>query len=167
MSESLPEMIREFIKPLPLSRDDESLAETIEKFKKLYGEEYVNSQIWCKEDAENILNEMGVESDTTLYKFYLNSFESPNVFRSEDLYGLIEIYQDYKDPFGSELNGNSRKVLRISSIEGEYSLFYDIRSGQVYGVDWKDKSEFINGNLDPLFNSFYEFLTWYYSDAEE
>ena len=61
MREELPEILSKYIEPLPISRQEPSVAKTIEKFTKLYGEGYVNSQIWTQEEAEKVLNEMGVD----------------------------------------------------------------------------------------------------------
>jgi hypothetical protein len=167
MSETLPSNTREFIKLLPKDRSDPELAKTIEKFSGMYGEGYVNSIIWSQEEAREVLNEIGINDNSTFFNFYLHSFEQPDAFRSEDLYGLSEIFDDFKEPFWPEFQTDSRQILRISSIEGEFSLFYDVKSDEVYGVDWGEMKEFFQGNIGAKFNTFYDYLAWYYSDVDE
>ncbi len=167
MSEILPPNSREFISQLPKKRSDPSIAKTIEKFKGMYGDDYVNSIIWSQEEAKKVLNQLGIEPTSTFYNFYLHAFEDPEAYRSEDLYALSEIHEDFKAPFWPELQSNSNHILRISSIEGEYSLFYDVKTDSVYGIDWGQKTDFIHGNISPKFNSFYDYLEWYYSSVDD
>ncbi len=164
MNELLPDILKQYIKPLAADRSDPGIVKIIEKFTDLYGEDYINSQILTQHDAKGALNKLGINEATSFYSFYLHSFEPPETYRSEDIFGLIEILGAKREAFESELPNN---FLRISSIEGEFSLFYDINKDDVYGVDWSESKDFIEGRLTPKFNSFFEFLNWYYSNAEE
>ena len=60
-----------------------------------------------------------------------------------------------------------KRYLQLSSIEGEYSYFYDKETDALYGVDWGEMDDFMAGKLKPLFTSFYDFLEWYYSEEDE
>ncbi|WP_263834051.1 hypothetical protein [Sulfurospirillum oryzae] len=81
---------------------------------------------------------------------------------------LKEIVEEYRHPFwGDKYPGIEQKYLRISSIEGEGSYFYDKETDAVYEVEWKDMDDFMAGKLQPLFTSFYDFLEWYYSEENE
>ena len=83
------------------------------------------------------------------------------------MYDLEEILQNYNQPFwGQKYPGIEQRYLQLSSIEGEYSYFYDKETDALYGVDWKDMDDFIAGKHTPLFTSFYDFLEWYYSEDE-
>ncbi len=120
-------------------------------------------------EAADILDKMRIKKDTTFYNYYLNFLPSGAHFRGDSdlLYDLDEIYEDYKQPFWSRYKEIGERYLQLSSIEGEWSYFYDKETDAVYGVDWSEMDDFINGKLEPLFNSFYDFLEWYYSDDNE
>ena len=129
--------------------------------------DYINSIIWTQEEAKNILKEIGVLEDTSFYDFYLNVIDEPEAYRAEDFYGLSQILEDYKNPFWSRYPEIGKRYLQLSSIEGEYSYFYDKETDALYGVDWGEMDDFIAGKLKPLFTSFYDFLEWYYSEEDE
>jgi len=84
------------------------------------------------------------------------------------LYTLEQIIEDYKNPFWKDKYPNlTDRYLRISSIEGEGSYFYDKETDAVYDVDWNQMDDFVAGKLKPMFNSFYDFLEWYYDEEED
>jgi hypothetical protein len=160
----LPKEVKKYVTALP----ENPPAEIVEKFRGLYGTEYVDSIIWTASDAHQALNEVGIRVDTSLYHFYLNGFELPNCSRSEELFGLAEVLHDYRDSFwGDRYDGFQERYLLLSSIEGEYSYFYDKVEDQVYGVGWESMKEFVQGSVAPLFSSSYQFLSWYYSEEIE
>ena len=164
----LPENVKNYLELLPKDKNDEKVIREINYFKKLYNENYINSIIWTQEEAELALDTVGVDSNTTFYTFYLNSFEQPVAYRSENIYGLSEILENYQQPFwGDKYPNIERRYLQLSSIEGEYSYFYDKETDALYGVDWGEMDDFMNGNLKPLFTSFYDFLEWYYGEEDE
>ncbi len=168
MARNLPDCVFGFVEELPESRKNEIVERNIKEFGDLYGEKYVESVVWSQEDARRILSEMGVHENTLIFEFYLYSFELPDVFRTEALYGLSEIYADFKNSYWGEKHPEiSEKYLQLSSIEGEYSYFYKKESGEVFGVALDKIDLLVAGEIEPLFYSFYEFLNWYFSDDTE
>ena len=84
------------------------------------------------------------------------------------LFDLDAIFDAYENPFwGDQYPGIEKKYLQLSSIEGEYSYFYDKETDAMYGVDWDEMDDLIAGKLKPLVTSFYDFLEWYYTEDEE
>ncbi|CAB5499616.1 hypothetical protein [uncultured Gammaproteobacteria bacterium] len=132
-----------------------------------YTKEKYNSTINTRSEAIDILNELDVKNDAAFYEFYsmytgIDSSENEEV---DLLYSLDEIYEDYKQPFHADNYPNiTDRYLRISSIEGEGSYFYDKKTDAVYDVDWGEMDDFMAGKLKPIFTSFYAFLEWYYSE---
>lgn len=92
----------------------------------------------------------------------------PDVYRSNEIFGLSEIRDDFRSPFwGEKYNKITDRFLLLSSVEGEYSYFYDKINDCIFGVDWKEMDDFINGKLSPLFNTSFDFLDWYFSEQDE
>lgn len=167
-NKSIPENAINYLKPLPRNRADVELLGKIKKFRSLYGDDYVESIVWTQEDARGILLKLGISEEKLFHIFYLNIIELPECYRSEDIYGLSEMFEDYRNPFwGSKFKDIEEKYLQFSSIEGEYSYFYDKKNDSIYGIGWQDMEKFVNGKMRPLFNTFCEFLQWYYSNEDE
>ena len=148
----------------PNSREREDikkqLEESIESGRDI---EDLKSLIITKKEAISILEKLEIRTDSIFYEFYLT-------FRStgEELYELNDILEDYKNPFWQEQYPNIQdRYLRISSIEGEHSYFYDKETDAVYSVDWNQMDDLLSGKLKPQWKSFYDFLEWYYSEDEE
>lgn len=168
MNNCIPENTQKYLDPLPENRESSAVLSEIQEFRGLYGDEYVESIIWTQQDAKVILDELGIKRGTTFFNFYLHRFNFPDYYRSVSIYGLSEILEDYRKPFWGEKYKNiQNKYLQLSSLEGEYSYFYDKVDDSVYGVDWRDMNEFVLGNTKPLFATFYNFLQWYYYDDDE
>jgi hypothetical protein len=111
---------------------------------------------------------MGVKKNTAFYEFFINYAEESFNEEADLLYGLDEIYEDYKNPFWADKYPNiTDRYLQISSIEGEHSYFYDKETDAVYSVDWGEMDDLIAGKLEPQWKSFYDFLEWYYCEDEE
>jgi len=163
----IPSNVKKHINILPKNKDNKTLVENIKEFRGVYGDDYVDSIIWCQEDAKKVISHLGIDHHSTFSFFYLHAFELPEAFRSEELYGLSEIFEDFKDSFweGRYTEINSRYI-QLSSIEGEFSYFYDKKTDAVYGVDWIDMNSFIKGELPSLFPTFFIFLEWYFSEIE-
>ena len=167
MVEKFPKCVFPYIEKLPENRNDKSILANIKKFGDMYGEKYVESIVWSQEDAKNILSRMGVKESELFFQFYLNSFELPKIDKPDDLYGLSEIYADFLNSYWSNrYPGIEKKFLQLSSIEGEFSYFYNKETGEVFGVEFDQMDLLWSGELKPLFSSFYEFLDWYFSDSD-
>jgi len=132
-----------------------------------YSEEAINEMLITQDDRKNALNEIGIQDNTTFYEFFINYAEESFNEEADLMYALDEIYEDYKNSFWSDKYPNiTDRYLQISSIEGEYSYFYDKETDAVYGVDWGEMDDFMAENLEPEWKSFYDFLEWYYSEDE-
>jgi hypothetical protein len=168
MTKNLPKTTLPYIEPLPADVSDENVLNQINKFRKLYGDNYVNSIIWTVEDAKNTLDKLGVPDSSSLFWFCLNAFELPDTYRSEELFGLSQVRDDFNNPFwGDKFNNIEMDFLLLSSVEGEYSYFYDKRSDSVFGVGWDEMEKLVNGSIEPLFASSFDFLDWYFSSEDE
>ncbi len=126
-----------------------------------------NEIILTQESREWFKENLGLKYLDSAFVDYF-SFAIGGNGKGDELYGLEEILEDYKQPYwGDKYPGIQKRYLQLSSIEGEYSYFYDKETDALYGVDWGEMEDFINGKLKPLFTSFYDFLEWYYSEEEE
>jgi len=165
-----PNNAAKYIKKMPNHDNEQEIVDIIEKFQKLYGEKYVNSLILTQDKAKKVLDELNVNKvkNQIFYEFYLSRSSEPDNNYKDLLYGLSEIYENYKNSFWKDQYPNlTDRYLQISSIEGEGSYFYDKETDAVYDVNWNEMNNFVEGNLKPMFSSFYDFLEWYYSDEDE
>ncbi|HHD79432.1 MAG TPA: hypothetical protein ENK98_07365 [Epsilonproteobacteria bacterium] len=168
----LPEIVLRNINQLPINKLDPLYTELInDAVKNGISRAIMESDKYLlQEERKRALKNMGIdeEKNDVFLEFYLNGAEYPKAYRIETLVSLEEILDDYKNPFwGDEYPGIEQRYLRISSIEGEGSLFYDKKTDAVYDVDWNEMDDLIAGTLEPKFNSFYDFLEWYYGDEDE
>jgi hypothetical protein len=53
----------------------------------------------------------------------------------------------------------------ISSIQGEGAYLYDVKTGKVWDFDLASREAFVSGLQRANWNSFYDFMIWYLSDA--
>jgi len=165
----LPHNVIPYVIKRPHSRNSEEGIDRINKLKSInYSDMNIINTIISQEDANNTLRKLGIKEDTIFYEFYLNFGDEASAYRIELLYSLGEIIENHKTPFwGDKYPGIEKRYLILSSIEGEYSYFYDKETDALYGVDWGEMDDFMAGKLDPLFTSFYDFLEWYYSEEDE
>ena len=155
----------------PINREREDILEQHKKhLEQGLSQEFLNSRIVTKNESIKILNQLGIKKNTAFYEFY-STFSGIDSSEQEDadlMYHLNEVLDNYNQPFwGEKYPGIEKKYLQLSSIEGEYSYFYDKENDSLYGVDWGEMDDFMNGKLKPLFTSFYDFLEWYYSEEKE
>ncbi|MZR62376.1 hypothetical protein [Alcanivorax sp. DP30] len=163
MNDMIPKNVLSYIDPLPESDLCEEIKARKEKFRNLYGEDYVRSIVWTAQEAREILDFLGVSKDSAMYHFYQNAFDYPKLNCEDNIFGLSQIRDDYIDPFWKgEFGRLEKRYLLISSPEGEHSFFYDKETDSVSGVDWDDMSLLVGGVIRPEFQSFYDFLEWYY-----
>jgi len=168
MNQNLPDNVLPFVEPLPEDYSSGNVAANIDKFRRMYGDEYVKSIIWTAADARKVLNDIGVKCSSALYSFYQHAFELPRAYRNEELFGLSQVRDDFNNPFwGDKYKDIQHNFLLLSSIEGEHSYFYGKDADTVYGVGWEKMDLLVSGALDPLFSSSFDFLAWYFSDVDE
>ena len=167
----LPLKISKNIIKYPESRITKESKELIED---LYGMGYSKNDIQkmtiSQKDAQQKLKYLDVKKDKAFYEFYINGlneskFSIPE--EADNLYGLDEIYENYQNPHPLYVKYPQigKRYLQISSSEGEHSYFYDKETDAIYSVDWSQLDDFNDGKLKPMFNSFYDFLEWYYSET--
>ncbi len=165
----LPSVFDEWIIFRPKTQED--IKKDLEKHLEMgYSKEGYFSFIKSYDESIKILDNIGIRKDTSFYEFYstFTGIDSSEQQGADLMYSLEEILEDYKQPYwGDKYPGIQKRYLQLSSIEGEYSYFYDKETDALYGVDWGEMEDFINGKLKPLFTSFYDFLEWYYSEEEE
>ena len=84
-----------------------------------------NDVVLTKESREWFKDKLGLKNiDSVFVDFY--SFVIGPMGRGGQLYDLEQIIEDHKNPFWGEQYPNIQdRYLRISSIEGEHSYFYD------------------------------------------
>ena len=129
-----------------------------------------NEIILTQESKEWFNANLGITHlDSALVYFYSFAVGGCGVREEADCLSTLEqIIQNYQQPFwGRKYPGIEKRYLQLSSIEGEYSYFYDKETDALYGVDWKDMNDFMTGKLKPLFSTFYDFLEWYYGEGDE
>jgi len=119
--------------------------------------------IITQEDRNYFLNELKVKhSDSAFIDFYSVVGFSP-LGKGDELYTFDQIIEDTESGFHSdEYPEIGKRYLQFTSIEGEGSYFYDKETDAVYDVNWGEESDMISGKKQPWFNSFYDFLEWYY-----
>lgn len=102
------------------------------------------------------------------------AMESFKISDKSAFYKLMQLYRDLPLGKGEELynlnliveeNTAGSRYLRFTSIEGEGSYFYDVETDAVYDVNWGEEELMESGQKEPWFNSFSDFLEWYYSEA--
>ena len=132
---------------------------------------YIYELIITIYEAKKALDTMNIDKHTAFYEFYSTyiCIDSSEQEDADLMYDLNEILEDYKNPFclWDKYPSIGKRYLQLSSIEGEWSYFYDKETDALYGVDWGEMDDFMAGKLDPLFTSFYDFLEWYYSEEDE
>lgn len=133
-----------------------------------YSESSIKNMVITVNDYEIALKKMNVSKNSAFYHYNICNFDEPLNLDNESLFSLDEIYENYKNPFWeNEYPNITERYLQLSSIEGEYSYFYDKKTDALYGVDWAEMDDFIAGKLKPLFTTFYDFLEWYYEEEIE
>lgn len=164
----LPENIYKFRNKFPENRDSNEYKKLIDDYIEIgYDLNDIESFIVTRYDARNVMNGLGINQDSAFYEYYLDGYENPSSGEKVPLYGLQEILDEAKDPYWKQYAQIGKRYLQLSSIEGEWSYFYDRDTDAVYGVDWGEMDDFAEEKLSPLFDSFNDFLVSYYSDNNE
>lgn len=131
----------------------------------VYSEEEINSLFDEESNQQEVINvftNLGINTATSFSEFY-KEIGFPPVGKGEELYTLDQIVENAESGFHSDEHPEvGKRYLRISSIEGEGSYFYDKETDAVYDVNWGEEADMISGKKEPWFNSFYDFLEWYY-----
>ncbi len=110
---------------------------------------------------------LGIKNTNSAFvEFY--SFVISPIGKGGQLFDLEEILESYQNPHPlyAKYPQIGKRYLQISSAEGEHSYFYDKETDAVYSVDWSQLDDLNAGKLKPMFNSFYDFLEWYYSEDD-
>lgn len=151
--------------PRPQTKSDFEAELEIAKSKGYKLPEIDYSKVVTNQDqASSILGELGIEENSLFFQIYKQVRNFP-LGRGEELNTLDQIVNSSKNSFwDDDFPGFSKKYLELSSIEGEGSYFYELSTGKVYDVDWGDIDDFVSGNIQAKWNTFSDFLEWYYAD---
>ena len=126
-----------------------------------------SDDVITQEQSVIALNKFCIKSDTLFYEVMEKVRHFPNG-KGEILDTLNQVIDHKESLFWDEEFPNfSDRFLQLSSIEGEGSYFYEKATDHVYDADWGDMEKLVSGELKPTWQTYEEFLEWYYSDEEE
>lgn len=116
--------------------------------------------------AMRALQDLGVASDTDFGQFYLKyqgSFISPRpVAELLDIEGpSIPAIPDQTE-YVRDRYGIPEQYLALTSDESEGMYLYDKGDGAVYDLDISVLNDFIKGNVSARWDTFNDFLIWYF-----
>jgi hypothetical protein len=138
----------------------------ISNLKWCWEESYTKEQdafIITDEDKQYFKEELGLLNlDSAFIDFY-TVVAIPIVGKGSELHTLEKIIETSESSEYSDISGMNN-FLRLSSIEGEGSYFYNKATDQVFDVSWGEELDLVEGKLKPISSTFYDFLEWYYSD---
>jgi len=137
--------------------------------------EEINSMLFLtKEETMKALDYMNIDKSSAFYEYYLDGFDIPINYHGDELLSLQQIIDRYNNPYfwWDDIDENIKekfpdaykRYIQFSSEEGSGSYFYDNKTDKVYDVHWGKEEAMITGKLKPMFNSFYDFLEWYYDE---
>lgn len=113
-------------------------------------------------------SELGVAHSDSAFVDYYTIVGFPPLGRGDELVTLENIEalstDAYPDLAAHPHLYGIEDFLRISSIEGEGSYFYNRKTDAVHDASWGQEPDMVSGKLEPKFSSFAEFLDWYYGD---
>ncbi|MCL9783926.1 hypothetical protein M9194_21125 [Vibrio sp. S4M6] len=121
-----------------------------------------DSMILTQEQAIEALSAIKIDPHSSFYFLYSKIQNFP-VRRYDELHNLDQIVELKNDGYwDDEYPGFSNSFLELSSIEGEGSFFYEIKTDHVYDVEFSLMDDFVSGKIKPTWKSFNEFIEWYY-----
>ncbi len=130
-------------------------------------EQSYDEGIYTKEQAEQAINRIGMNLGSVFAHLMIEYRYFPKG-KGDELHSLSQIIDEKESQFHEEeCPGIYDRFLQISSIEGEGSYFYEIASDIVYDTDWGEEASMMNGELDKRWNSYLDFINWYYSENEQ
>ncbi len=126
-------------------------------------------------DALRDLDRLCIQAGTGFHMLYAGGGFFPNGRnRPVALLSLSDLVQDQKTGhglYGMEEADRTPELLKryltITSIEGGGSWFYDIETDCVFDCDWGDEYGMIDGTLEPVFNTSFEFVNWLYAEPKK
>ncbi len=134
-----------------------------------------NSPISSYGDISDIcvifLKNLNIKEDTGFFQIYKFGGWLP-VSQYAPLYPLGEIMNNLDKGWGLEGLENCgektqllKRFIRMDSMEGQGSFYYDIKNDFVYDCNWGEEEAMISGEKEPSFVSSYDFFNWYYDDS--
>jgi len=127
------------------------------------------------EDMKWFKETFNIKPESSFVDFY-SAVAFPPIGKGNELLSLEQILEYYNDPsfwwddvdeeIKEQYPNAPKRYIQISNQEGEGGLYYDIDKDTVYNVNWGEEEDMITGKLKPMFNSFYDFLEWYYGDED-
>ncbi len=114
------------------------------------------------DDRMYFKDELGIQNHNSAFIDFYTVVAIPIVGKGSELYTLEKIIEVSESDEYHHVSGMNN-FLRISSIEGGASYFYDKMTDQVFDVIWGEEDDLVAGKLIPIFDTFFDFLEWYYS----
>ncbi|QTT83333.1 SMI1/KNR4 family protein [Pseudomonas chlororaphis] len=120
-----------------------------------------------KDSVIDALNTLNISLDSEIGEFFLNyaiTFFQGNTLNTE----LLDIVDPSNEieactNFIHEVWELPEDFISLTGIQGEGCYLYDKNSGEVLDFDLAKRDEFLAGEHQLKWNSFFEFLTWYLS----
>ena len=126
---------------------------------------------WNEEKSEDYskpIQSLGVKTGSAFDLFFSHVADGPTFLnRRHELYHIswFILNTDYLESLKIIQNGLSlpQSFLPLDSFEAEYGFFYDIDTDEVIELELGEKlKNFHKGIIDTKWNSFNDFLEWYY-----
>lgn len=117
------------------------------------------------QDKEYFINELGIKNVNSAFIDFFSIVGMPLLGKGDELYPLeeiIDLSESDEYPESIRMSG----FLQMSSSEGEASYFYNKYTDEVYDIEWGEEEDMVQGSIEPIYKTFYDFLSWYYSDRE-
>lgn len=120
-----------------------------------------------KDPVISALNTLGISPDSEIGEFFLNyaiTFFQGSTSRAE-LLDIIEPDNEIEacTDFIHETWELPDNFISLTGIQGEGCYLYDKNNGEVLDFDLAKRDEFLAGEHELKWKSFFEFLTWYLS----
>ncbi|AZC58104.1 hypothetical protein [Pseudomonas chlororaphis] len=120
-----------------------------------------------KDSVIDALNTLNISLDSEIGELFLNyaiTFFQGNILNTE----LLDIVDPSNEieactNFIHEVWELPEDFISLTGIQGEGCYLYDKNSGEVLDFDLAKRDEFLAGEHQLKWNSFFEFLTWYLS----
>jgi len=172
----LPDKLNRYRNNIPQNRNDKEFLNLMKDWinNGISHEEINNTSFLTQEESMKALDNMGVDKNSSFYEYYTDGFDIPQNYHGDELLGLQEIVDRYNDPsfWWDDVDEDIKekypdvktRYIQFSNEEGGGSYFYDKKTDKVYDVTWGEEEAMITGKLKPMFDSFYDFLEWYYDE---
>lgn len=128
-----------------------------------------------KEISNNIrgVKDLKISVNTAIFEV-LTRVQFIPLGRGEELFSLWDILRSIEDDSGLHALEDEKRTketlaryLQISSIEGQGSYFYDVKTDRVFDCDWGEEEWMLAETKAAMFETSMDFFTWYFSKPIE